>query len=225
MKRMAVVSLRKVSKEYNGSSTVLRDIDLEVEAGDFLVIRGRSGIGKSTLLRIMGLLDAPSSGEVVVDGRGTGGMADAGLSRIRLRAFGFVFQQFNLIPSLTNVENVELPMQLAGGKSARERREKALGLLRSFGVEALATRYPGQVSGGEQQRITVARALANGPRLILADEPTASLDEANSETVLSLFKRVNAESGAAVVLTTTSAFDRFESTREMSIVDGSLQPI
>lgn len=222
---MAVVSLRKVSKEYPGSSAVLRDVDLDVEARDFVVIRGRSGIGKSTLLRIIGLLDTPSSGEVIVDGRQTRGMADAGLSQIRLRAFGFVFQQFNLIPSLTNVENVELPMQLAGGRSSRERRERAMGLLRSFGVEALGSRYPGQVSGGEQQRITVARALANSPRLILADEPTASLDEVNSETVLSLFKRVNAESGAAVVLTTTSAFDRFESTRELSIVDGTLRQI
>jgi putative ABC transport system ATP-binding protein len=149
-------------------------------------------------------------------------MKDPELSRIRLATFGFVFQQFNLIPSLTNVENVELPMQLAGTR-ADERRKRALELLRSFGVEGLAKRFPGEISGGEQQRVTVARALANRPKLILADEPTASLDEVNSEAVLALFKKVNEENQVAVVLTTTSASDQFRSTRELSISEGTLR--
>ena len=111
---MAILTLREVSKGYSGSKVVLREVNLEVQANDFVVIRGRSGIGKSTLLRIMGLLEAPTSGEVLVDGRDISKMKDPELSRIRLTTFGFVFQQFNLIPSLNNVENVELPMQLAG---------------------------------------------------------------------------------------------------------------
>lgn len=221
---MPLLTLREVCKEYPGSRRVLDRVNLDVEANDFVVIRGRSGIGKSTLLRIMGLLDAPTSGSVLVDGRDTGKMRDPELSRIRLTTFGFVFQQFNLIPSLTNLENVELPMQLAG-TGADERRKRALTLLQSFGVDSLAKRFPGEISGGEQQRVTVARALANRPRLVLADEPTASLDETNSEAVLALFKKVNEESHVAVVLTTTSAVDKFLSTRELSISGGTLRPI
>jgi len=220
---MAILTLREVSKEYSSSRVVFRGVNLEVQANDFVVIRGRSGIGKSTLLRIMGLLEAPTSGEVLVDGRDTSKMKDPELSRIRLTTFGFVFQQFNLIPSLTNLENVELPMQLAG-VGADERRKRALALLQSFGVDGLAKRFPGEASGGEQQRVTVARALANRPKLILADEPTASLDEVNSEAVLGLFKKVNEENQVAVVLTTTSDSDKFRSTRELSISDGTLRP-
>jgi putative ABC transport system ATP-binding protein len=222
---VAILALREVCKDYGRSGGVLRGINLEVKADDFVVIRGRSGIGKSTLLRIMGLLDAPSSGKVLVEERDTGAMGDPELSRIRLTTFGFVFQQFNLIPSLTNVENVELPMQLAGRLRAEERRKRALSLLESFGVETLAARFPGEVSGGEQQRVTVARALANKPRLVLADEPTASLDEVNSEAVLGLFKKINEENQVAVVLTTTSAEDKFQSTRELGIVDGTLRQL
>jgi ABC-type lipoprotein export system ATPase subunit len=221
---MAILTLRKICKEYPGSRLVLNMVDLEVGANEFVVIRGRSGIGKSTLLRIMGLLDAPTSGEVLVEGRETSKMRDPELSRIRLSTFGFVFQQFNLIPSLTNVENVELPMQLAG-TGAEERHKRAVALLQSFSVDGLAKRFPGEVSGGEQQRVTVARALANRPKLILADEPTASLDETNSAAVLGLFKKVNEENEVAVVLTTTSISDKFQSTRELSISDGKLHPL
>ncbi len=222
---MPIITLREICKEYSGARLVLNRVNLEVQANDFVVIRGRSGIGKSTLLRIMGLLDAPTSGEVLVDGRDTSKMKDPELSKIRLTTFGFVFQQFNLIPSLTSVENVELPMQLAGRTGADERRKRALALLQSFGVDGLAARFPGEISGGEQQRVTVARALANRPQLILADEPTASLDEGNSDAVLGLFKKVNEENEVAVVLTTTSISDKFQSTRELSISDGELHQL
>jgi len=219
-----IITLRGVSKRYPGAGLVLNGVNLEVGADDFVVIRGRSGIGKSTLLRIMGLLDIPTSGEVLVDGRDSSKMKDPELSGIRLRTFGFVFQQFNLIPSLTILENVELPMQLAG-VGADERRKRALGLLQSFGVDSLAKRFPGETSGGEQQRVTVARAMANRPQLILADEPTASLDDSNSEAVLGLFKKVNAENNVAVVLTTTSVSDKFPSTQELMIRDDTLHPL
>ena len=221
---MAILALRDVRKEYRGSGPVLKGVDLELEAHEFIVIRGRSGIGKSTHLRIMGLLDEPTSGQVLVEGQDTSMMNDPELSRIRLMTFGFVFQQFNLIPSLTNVENVELPMELAG-VSADERRKRALALMGSFGVDGLGARYPGEISGGEQQRVTVARALANRPKLILADEPTASLDETNSEAVIGLFEKVNKENQVAIVLTTTSVSDKFPSTKELLIREGALRAL
>jgi len=217
-----IIELSDVSKSYpNSESPVLKNVTLSVNAGDFIVIRGRSGIGKSTLLRIMGLLDSPSSGKVAIEGRDRKAIKDH--SEIRLRKLGFVFQQFNLIPSLSNLENVELPMELAG-VGGSERRARAEALLHSVELSPEKwTRYPGKISVGEQQRVAIARALANSPLAILADEPTASLDEKTSDKVMEILQEANRERKVALVLTTTSLSEEYRySTKEFVISDGVL---
>jgi putative ABC transport system ATP-binding protein len=223
---LSIIQLDNVSKRYMGEVDVFRNVNLQIEKKSFIVIRGRSGLGKSTLLRIIGLLDLPTSGKVIVNG-GTESskMNDTAMSSLRLRTIGFIFQQFNLIPSLTNLENVELPMELVG-KSRSERKKRASELLESFGLSGdHSKRYPQEISVGEQQRVAIARAIANKPSVILADEPTASLDEKNSDSIMNLFRKVNEEDGVAVVMTTTSSFEKYPgATIELTIVDGSLRP-
>ena len=220
---MAIIKLVGVSKSYPKLSEVLKNINLTINENDFLVIRGRYGIGKSTLLRILGLLDVPTSGTVLINDLDASKMNDSQRSDLRLRTNGFVFQQFNLIPSLTNLENVEIPMEIA--KVERdERRKRALSLLELFGMSAYATRYPEEISVGEQQRVAIARALANNPKIILADEPTSSLDDKNADVILDLLKKINEENRVAVVLTTTSFSEKYHSTSELVITDGILQP-
>jgi ABC-type lipoprotein export system ATPase subunit len=222
-----LLRLEKVSKSYPKSPNILREVDLSVERGDYIVVRGRSGIGKSTLLRILSLLDRPTSGRVFVAEKDTGNLGDSELSRIRLEEIGFVFQQFNLIPALTNLENVELPMELEGRVRSRgARREKARELLSYFGLASngFEDKFPSEMSVGEQQRIAVARALANSPKLLIADEPTASLDEENSEVVLNLFRKINSEKGIAIILSTTSFTEKYHaSTSEFEIMSGKLR--
>lgn len=219
---MAIIKLVEVSKSYPKSDEVLKKISLTIEEREFVVIRGRSGIGKSTFLRILGLLDFPTSGTVLINDHDTSKMNDSKLSDLRLRTNGFVFQQFNLIPSLTNLENIEIPMEIANIER-NERRKRAESLLGSFGLSKYAARYPEEISVGEQQRVAIARALANNPKVILADEPTASLDEKNSDAILDLLKRINEENKVAVVLTTTSLTEKYDSTSELIIEDGNLR--
>lgn len=219
---MAIIKLVEVSKSYPKSDEVLKKISLTIEEREFVVIRGRSGIGKSTFLRILGLLDFPTSGTVLINDHDTSKMNDSKLSDLRLRTNGFVSQQFNLIPSLTNLENIEIPMEIANIER-NARRKRAESLLESFGLSKYATRYPEEISVGEQQRVAIARALANNPKVILADEPTASLDEKNSDAILDLLKRINEENKVAVVLTTTSLTEKYDSTLELIIEDGNLR--
>ncbi|MDG6906052.1 MAG: ABC transporter ATP-binding protein [Nitrososphaerota archaeon] len=218
---MTLVELIDVSKRYAQSEYVLKNIDLKILESDFLVIRGRSGIGKSTLLRIAGLLDTPSSGTVLVNGVDSSKMKDAELSRLRLRNFGFVFQRFNLIPALTTLENVELPMELAGS-GTEERRKRAEELLSYFGISEHAKKYPGELSVGQQQRVAIARALANNPRILLADEPISSVDEETAGTILGLFERLNRERHVSVVITTTSFSEEYNSTQDFRVSSGTL---
>ncbi len=200
---MALIELDEVWKSYDGVSYVLKGVNLALGEGAFASIRGRSGAGKSTLLRLMGLLDRPSRGRVLIDGQDVTQLSDKAQSRLRLSQIGFIFQFFNLIPHLTVVENVELPMALAGVKK-RERRERVMELLRAFGLEHLADRYPRELSGGEQQRIAVMRAMANRPRIILADEPTGHLDDESAEMLWGLFREINERYRVTIVVTTTS---------------------
>lgn len=215
-----MIELSGVWKSY-GAVEVLRGVDLSVKEGDFVSIRGKSGAGKTTLLKIVGLLETPSKGEVRLLGRDVSKLSDGERSEARLRYIGFVFQFFNLIPSLTVLENVELPLALAGvGK--RERRRRALELLECFGLTHLVDRFPEALSGGERQRVAIIRALANDPRIVLADEPTSSLDDENSKLVMDLLAEVNAERRVAIVLTTTDLYERLPTNRDFVLKDGRL---
>jgi putative ABC transport system ATP-binding protein len=215
-----LIELSGVWKSY-GLVEVLRGVDLSVREGDFVSIRGRSGAGKTTLLKIMGLLEVPDRGEVRLLGRDVGKLGDGERSEARLRYIGFVFQFFNLIPSLTVLENVELPLALAGVKRG-ERRRRALELLERFSLTHLADRFPETLSGGERQRVAIIRALANDPRIVLADEPTSSLDDENSKLVMDLLAEINAERRVAIVLTTTDLYERLPTNRDLVLKDGRL---
>jgi len=198
-----IASLRDVWKAYKGEEYILKGIDLGIGHGDFLCILGPSGAGKSTLLRIIGLLDRPSRGEVEVFGRNVAELSDDEAARIRLERIGYIFQSIDLIPHITIRENIEVPMYLRGVRGA-ERRTRALELLDRFGLRHLADRYPHEVSLGEQQRVAAMRALANGPSLIIADEPVAHLDEENAQLLFELLKTLNREDSVSIVMATTS---------------------
>jgi putative ABC transport system ATP-binding protein len=215
-----LIDLLNVSKSY-GSTQVLRNLSLSVREGEFISIRGKSGAGKTTLLKIMGLLEDPDKGEVKLFGRTVNGLSDDEKSELRLHRIGFVFQFFNLIPSLTVLENVELPLALAGiGKKEREGRARKL--LEYFGLEGLAERFPETLSGGEKQRIAIIRALANSPKIILADEPTSSLDDENSQRLMELLCKINRERKVTVILTTTDLYERLPSHRDFMLKEGRL---
>lgn len=215
------IKLMKVWKEYIPGNPVLKGISLEVKRGEFVSIRGRSGAGKSTLLAIIGLLEKPSSGTVIIFGKDASNISDEEASSIRLRKIGFIFQSFNLIESLNVLENVELPMALAGIDS-KTRRRRAMELLAKFNMDRLAWRMPWQLSVGERQRVAVVRALANNPELILADEPTSSLDEENSEIVLDLLQKINKDKLTTIVLTSTNLEERLPTHRDYLLRNGRL---
>jgi len=214
------MELLNISKSY-GQVKVLRSVTLKIRRGDFILIRGKSGAGKTTLLKIMGLMERPDSGELLISGRNVSELSDEEMSRIRLHDIGFVFQFFNLIPSLTVLENLELPLALAGvGRDERKRR--ALQLLDYFELRGLANRFPATLSGGERQRVAIARALINNPKIVLADEPTSSLDEENSMLVIDLLTKVNEERGLAIVMTTTDLHENVPANRDYVLKNGLL---
>ena len=197
-----MIELRGVSKAVpSGSSTltILHPIDLVVPAGEVLAITGASGSGKSTLLGLIAGLDAPTSGRIVVDGVDITALDEDALARLRGRRIGFVFQFFHLLPSLTALENILVPMEIAGLPGARAR---ATALLDEVGLSERGHHYPSQLSGGEQQRVAIARALSNDPPLLLADEPTGNLDSATGRQIIDLLLGVNRSRGTTLVLVT-----------------------
>jgi putative ABC transport system ATP-binding protein len=198
-----VVRLDEVTRDYRmGGEDVhaVRGVSLDVMRGEYVAIVGPSGCGKSTLLHLVGVVDQPTSGTVTVSGQRVDRMRDADATRFRLRNIGFVFQRFYLMPALSAVENVELPMAEAGIKKA-DRRARAQELLAYVGIAGRADHRPAQLSGGEQQRVAIARALANKPALLLADEPTGELDAATGADVIRLLGRLNADGTTVVVVT------------------------
>ncbi|MDG6956299.1 MAG: ABC transporter ATP-binding protein [Nitrososphaerota archaeon] len=197
------LALEDVWKAYPEGSQVLRGVSLSVAPGEFVGIFGRSGSGKSTLLRIMGLLDRPSKGTVKVLGAEASKLDDPSVASLRREKLGYIFQGFNLIPHITALENIEVPMWLAGVRG-QERRERALADLKHFGLDGLAGRYPREMSHGEQQRVAAIRAMANRPGVILADEPTSSLDDESARVFIELVSRFNRELGTTVVMVSTS---------------------
>jgi putative ABC transport system ATP-binding protein len=199
----AVYDLREVSKSYELGSREVRavqDVNLTIDAGEFLAVAGPSGSGKTTLLQLLGALDRPTAGEVRYEGRDIGGLGDGELGKLRLGSFGFVFQQFNLIPTLTAAQNVEAALAPAG-LSASDRRQRVASLLDSVGLAGRAEHVPGRLSGGEQQRVAIARALANEPHVVLADEPTGNLDTATGAEIMELLLTLSGGCRTVVVVT------------------------
>lgn len=197
-----MIELRGVTKSVpsgDGTLTILHPLDLLVERGTVTAITGPSGSGKSTLLGLIAGLDAPSGGRVIIDGVDITALDEDGLARLRGARIGFVFQFFHLLPSLTAYENILVPMEIAGAKDGRER---ASALLDEVGLGERAHHYPSQLSGGEQQRIAIARALANDPPLLLADEPTGNLDTATGHSIIELLLGINRTRSTTLVLVT-----------------------
>jgi putative ABC transport system ATP-binding protein len=200
-----------------GSATVraLDGVDLGIERGEFLALEGPSGSGKTTLLQLLGALDRPSEGTVLFEGRDLAKLPDNQLAALRLRSFGFVFQQFNLIPTLTAVENVEVKLAPVGGG-----REKALQMLEEVGLAGRAGHLPAHMSGGEQQRVAIARALSVEPRVVLADEPTGNLDSATGGEIIELLSGLAAEHGSTVIVATHDAGLAARAPRRLAMRDG-----
>jgi len=196
-----MVETRQLTRSYPGGVEALRGVDITVGTGEFVAIVGRSGSGKSTLLNILGGIDAPTGGFVSIRGKMLDYTNRKALIAHRRTTVGFVFQQFNLIPSLTARENVEYPL-LFSYRPASERRKKAEVLLATVGLADRASHYPGQLSGGEQQRVAIARALVSDAPLILADEPTGNLDSATSGEIFSLLRSLNKEKGVTLIVVT-----------------------
>lgn len=212
---MTIVDAQRLTRVFPmsaGPVTAVRDASLRVDSGDYIAIGGPSGCGKSTLLHLLGCVDTPSTGTVMFEGRDAGALTDSARGRIRLTRIGFVFQRFFLLPMLTAWENIELP-QAEKGTPAAERRERTRSLLEYVELSDRAHHLPSQLSGGEMQRVAVARALANRPALLLADEPTGELDEETGEHIATLFDRVHADGTAIVVVTHNAALAQRAKTR------------
>ena len=215
-----MITLRAVSKTVTSGGrplTILHPLDLEVTAGQRLAIVGPSGSGKSTLIGLMAGLDQPSTGAIVIDGTDITRLGEDALARLRGRTIGFVFQFFHLVPSLTAFENVLVPMEIAGRRNATER---AKALLDEVGLGGRGHHYPSQLSGGEQQRVAVARALSNEPAVIMADEPTGNLDASNGQHVIDLLFEVNARRGTTLVLVTHDASLAARADVQLALRDG-----
>lgn len=221
-----MISLRQVNKTYEtpaGKFAALKDIDLEIEPGQFVGIVGKSGSGKSTLLNMVAGIDRPSAGSVAVAGIEIQSLSENKLAAWRGRNVGFVFQFFQLLPTLTAAENVMLPMDFSKAVPLRERRKRAVALLERVGVGAHADKLPATLSGGEQQRVAIARALANEPPLVLADEPTGNLDSVTATAILDLFRGM-ANQGTTVVIATHEADIARVIDRRIEISDGAIHP-
>jgi putative ABC transport system ATP-binding protein len=223
MTPQAIVEARGVGRVFPmpaGPVTALRDVSLRIDAADYVAITGPSGCGKSTLLHLVGCVDAPTSGSIVFEDRDVQSLREAERSRIRLTRIGFVFQRFFLLPMLTARENIELP-QAEAGVSAATRRARTAELLEYVGLANRADHLPSQLSGGEMQRTAIARALANRPALLVADEPTGELDEETGDHVAALFDRVHAD-GTAILMVTHNAALAARATRRFAMKNGML---
>jgi putative ABC transport system ATP-binding protein len=235
-----MLTAQKLTKVYQSGGrplTVLKEVTLEVEPGGFLAVIGPSGCGKTTLLGLLAGLDVPTSGTVAIDGQDLGRLGEDARARLRGEKVGFVFQTFQLIPTLTAQENVQVPLELrthrgtgapthrgtgAPGHRDEDPAERARELLARVGLEGREHHYPAQLSGGEQQRVAIARAFANRPRILFADEPTGNLDLANGAKIVALLEELNRESGTTLVLVThdTALADRAR--RSIHLLDGSV---
>jgi len=220
-----MIQIQKVSKVYkvaDGEFYALDDINLTIKAKEYVSILGASGSGKSTLMHIIGLLDKPSSGKVIISGRDTARLSDSEISSLRGAYIGFVFQQFNLIQKLTVLENVLLPTAYTKEKLDFSPNQYARELLTRFGIPEKADSYPNKLSGGQQQRVAIARALVMKPDIILADEPTGNLDSKTGEEILKLLGSLNRELGVTVVVVTHDTDVAKRTKRQIFVKDGRI---
>jgi len=214
--------VRKIYRQGENDITALAGVSLEIAAGSFAAVMGQSGSGKSTLLHLIGGLERPTSGELLVDGRLIGQMADDQVTLFRRTQIGFVFQFFNLLPTLTAMENVALPFVLHG-RAKSEADERAASLLVKVGLEQRKDHLPAELSGGEIQRVAIARALSFRPPILLADEPTGNLDSKNGTAILDLLRQINQEDGCTVIVVTHSEEAASYAGRKIYLRDGRLE--
>ena len=220
-----MVELKCVAKVYPlGDLTVraLNDLDLTINKGEFTVIAGPSGSGKTTLLNMVGCVDVPTEGEVIIDGKATSGLNDKARTKLRLEKLGFIFQTFNLIPVLTAAQNVEFPLLLQRRHSAAQRKERVEEMLGLVGLAELMHQRPNEMSGGQRQRVAIARALVTLPSIVLADEPTANLDTATGMSVIELMKKLNRERETTFIFSSHDPRVMEQARRVINIVDGSI---
>jgi putative ABC transport system ATP-binding protein len=225
LNQQPIYSLRAVGQAFgegDGQVRAVREVDLEIDRGEFVVIVGPSGSGKTTLLQLLGALDRPTGGEILFEGRELGRLGDGELAKLRLKTIGFIFQQFNLIPTLTAAQNVEVALA-PNGLDGNARRARAQELLQSVGLGGRANHLPSQLSGGEQQRVAIARALANEPHVLLADEPTGNLDTTTGEEIMALLKGLSTNGGHTVVLITHDVEIAAQAPRVIHMRDGRLE--
>ena len=218
-----LIQMKDIRKEYKmGDETVYANdgVTLDIDKGEFVAIVGKSGSGKSTLMNIIGALDVPTSGKYLLGGKDVGKLSDNQLADIRNKMIGFVFQQYNLLPRMNLLENVELPL-LYAHVSNHEREKRAMEALEKVGLAEKAKQMPNQLSGGQQQRVSIARALAANPSLILADEPTGALDSKTSRQVLDFFKKIHEEGNTVIMITHDNSI-AIEAKRVIRIADGKI---
>nr|WP_312051926.1 ABC transporter ATP-binding protein [Brevundimonas diminuta] len=221
----AILSLRGVTRTYptaQGGLTVLKGVDLDVMPGEVVGLIGPSGSGKSSLLHAAGLLERPTSGQVLIDGEDVGGLDERARTRLRLHRIGFVYQFHHLLPEFDALDNVALPMRIAGVREGEARR-RATETLTSLGLGQRVTHQPAQLSGGEQQRVAIARALANSPRLLLADEPTGNLDPVTSQAVFEALRELAKTTGVAALIATHNMELAGHMDRVFALKDGHLE--
>lgn len=215
-----MIELKNVTKTVISGTedlTILNDVSFDIAGGQFVAVTGASGSGKSTLLGLIAGLDAPSSGTIIVDGDDVTAMKEDGLARLRSEKIGFIFQSFHLIPSLTAFENILIPMEILGLDNVRDRAET---LLDQVDLKNRGHHYPAELSGGEQQRIAIARAFANSPKILLADEPTGNLDSKNGQHIFDLMKGLHARNKVTLVLVTHDAHLAGQAQRQIVLADG-----
>ncbi len=218
-----IVTLKDVSKVYPLGKLEVRalsDVDMIICSGEFTAIAGPSGSGKTTLLNLVGCVDTPTDGKVIVDGRDTGTLSDTKLTKLRLEVLGFIFQSFNLIGVLDAFQNVEFPLLLQGKLSRKERRDRVSDLLQKVGLEEHGHHRPNELSGGQRQRVAIARALVTHPKIVLADEPTANLDSGTGDQIIDVMKVINAEQGTTFIFSTHDERVMAHADRVIRLEDG-----